>query len=35
MLIEPIKGSLFGIQANLRFTDRNFSETKFDKDHLN
>ena len=35
MLKEPIEVSFFSVQANLHFTDRNFTETKFDKDHLN
>ena len=35
MLKEPIEVSFFAVQANLPFTDRNFTETKFDKDHFN
>ena len=35
MLKEPIEVSFFAIQVNLRFTERNFTEAKFKKDHLN
>ena len=35
MLKEPIEVSFFAVQANLPFTDRNVTETKFDKDHFN
>ena len=35
MLKEPIEVSFFAIQANSRFTERNFNEAKFNKDHLN
>ena len=35
MLKEPIEVSFFAVQANLHFTDRNFTETKFGKDLFN
>ena len=35
MLKEPFEVSFFAIQANLCFTDTNFTEAKFDKDPLN
>ena len=35
MLKEPIEVDFSAIQANLHFTDRNFTETKFDKDLFN
>ena len=35
MLKEPIKVSFFAIQANFPFTNRNFTEAKFDNDPLN
>ena len=34
MLKEPIEVSFFAIQANLRFTERNFTDAKFNKDYL-
>ena len=35
MFKELIEVSFFAIQANFRFTDRYFTEAKFDKDPLN
>ena len=35
MLKEPIEVSFYAIQANLPFTDANFTEAKFDKNSLN
>ena len=35
MLKEPIEVDFSAIQANLHFTDRNFTETKFDRDLFN